>query len=47
MEFRITNDGNEKDIAEIYKMLKEYNLSKREKSEDIPLGIYYKKITEN
>ena len=40
MEFRITNDGNEKDIAEIYKMLKEYNLSKREQSEDIPLGIY-------
>ena len=40
MEFRITNDGNEKDIAEIYKMLKEYNLSKREKSENIPLGIY-------
>ncbi|MBE5870988.1 MAG: GNAT family N-acetyltransferase [Lachnospiraceae bacterium] len=40
MEFRITNDGNEKDIAEIHKMLKEYNLSKREKSEDIPLGIY-------
>ncbi|MBO6153925.1 MAG: GNAT family N-acetyltransferase [Lachnospiraceae bacterium] len=40
MEFRITNDGNEKDISKIYKMLKEYNLSKREKSEDIPLGIY-------
>jgi len=40
MEFRITNDGNEKDIAEIYKMLKDYNLSRREKSEDVPLGIY-------
>ncbi len=40
MEFRITNDGNEKDIAEIYKMLKDYNLSKLEKSEFIPLGIY-------
>ncbi len=25
MEFRITNDGNEADIAEIYKMLKDYN----------------------
>ena len=31
MEFRITNDGNEADIAEIYKMLKDYNLSNREK----------------
>ncbi|WP_026651549.1 GNAT family N-acetyltransferase [Butyrivibrio proteoclasticus] len=41
MEFRITNDGKETDIAEIYKMLKEYNLSKREKSEDVPLGIYH------
>ena len=40
MEFRITNDGNEKDIAEIHKMLKDFNLSKREKSDDVPLGIF-------
>ncbi len=40
MEFRITNDGNEADIAEIYKMLKDYNLSNREKSENVPLGIF-------
>ena len=40
MEFRITNDGNEADIAEIYKMLKGYNLSNREKSENVPLGIF-------
>lgn len=41
MEFRITDDGCERDIEEIHKMLKEYNLSRREKSEDVPLGVFY------
>ena len=41
MDFRITDDGNQRDIDEIYEMLKLYNLSNREKSENVPLGIYY------
>lgn len=41
MNLRITNDGNELDINEIHQMLKAYNLSKREKSEDVPIGVYY------
>lgn len=38
--FRITSDGNEQDIQEIYVMLKAYNLSNREKSDNVPLGIF-------
>ncbi len=38
--FRVTSDGNEQDIQEIYEMLKEYNLSNREKSDNVPLGIF-------
>ena len=38
--YRITNDGNEQDIADIYEMLKEYNLSNREQSENVPIGIF-------
>ena len=41
MNFRITNDGSEKDINEIHAMLKAYNLSQREASANVPLGIYY------
>ena len=41
MNFRITADGDERDINEIFEMLKEYNLSNREESENVPLGIYY------
>ena len=41
MNLRITADGDERDINEIFEMLKEYNLSNREESENIPLGIYY------
>ena len=41
MNLRITNDGNELDINEIHQKLKSYNLSRREKSENIPIGIYY------
>ena len=45
MNFRITDDGKQGDIDEIYDMLKLYNLSNREKSENIPLGIYYEEET--
>ena len=45
MNFRITNDGNQSDIDEIHNMLRSYNLSKREKSENIPLGVYYEDET--
>ena len=38
--FRVTSDGNEQDIQEIHAMLKEFNFSHREKSEDVPLGIF-------
>lgn len=38
--FRITSDGNERDTNEIYEMLKEYNLSHREASQNVPLGIF-------
>lgn len=41
MKFRITDDGSEKDIQDIHRMLKEYNLSRREPSRDVPLGIFY------
>ncbi|MBO4458412.1 MAG: GNAT family N-acetyltransferase [Butyrivibrio sp.] len=41
MNFRITADGDERDIDEIYEMLKEYNISNREESKNVPLGIYY------
>lgn len=44
MKIRITNDGAEKDINEIYTLLKDYNLSHREPSENVPLGIYYEKL---
>ena len=41
MTLRITNDGSEKDVQEIHALLKAYNLSHREPSKDVPLGIYY------
>ena len=41
MYFRITDDGKQNDIDEIHNMLKLYNLSNREKAENIPLGVYY------
>ena len=41
MNFRITNDGKQSDIDAIYEMLKKYNLCNREKSENVPLGLYY------
>lgn len=41
MTIRMTDDGSERDINELYAMLKAYNLSHREPSEKVPLGIYY------
>ena len=41
MNFRITNDGNMRDIREIHGMLKEYNLSHREASQNIPIGVFF------
>lgn len=41
MTIRITDDGSEKNISEIHAMLKEFNLSCREPSKNVPLGIYY------
>ena len=41
MNFRITNDGNMRDIDEIHEMLKEYNLLHREASQNIPIGVFF------
>ena len=40
MKVRITKDGDERDIRDIFEMLKEYNLSNREQSENVPIGIF-------
>ena len=40
MNFRITVDGNERDIHEIHEMLRDYNLRHREASENVPLGVF-------
>lgn len=40
MNFRITDDGNEHDVNEIHEMLKEYNLSHRETSQNVPVGVF-------
>ena len=40
MNFRITDDGNERDIHEIHEMLRNYNLRHREASENVPLGVF-------
>ncbi len=41
IRIRITDDGNEKDINDIYEMLKSYNLNNREESKNVPIGIFY------
>ncbi len=41
INIRITNDGNEQDINDIFNMLKAFNLSNREKSQNVPIGIFY------
>lgn len=43
--FRITDDGNERDIDEIHEMLKEYNLSHREASANVPIGVFFEDET--
>lgn len=40
VNFRITGDGNEQDIQEIHKMLKDYNLMHREASQSVPIGVF-------
>ena len=40
MDLRITNDGNERDIHAIHEMLKEYNLTHREASQNVPIGVF-------
>lgn len=40
MNFRITDDGNERDVNEIHEMLKEYNLSHREAAQNVPIGVF-------
>lgn len=40
MNIRITCDGAELDINEIHELLKQFNLSRREASENVPIGIY-------
>ena len=40
MNFRITDDGDARDIHEIYGLLKAYNLSRREASQNVPIGVF-------
>ena len=41
MNFRISDEGLERDIEEIHRLLKAYNIKNREKSQSVPLGIFY------
>lgn len=45
MEIRLTEQVTEKDIEDIYKELKDYNLSKREPSEEVPIGVFYEETS--
>ncbi len=38
--FRITDDGDERNSNEIHALLKEYNLSHREASQNVPIGVF-------
>ena len=40
MNLRVTNDGNARDVHEIHAMLKEYNLTHREASQSVPIGVF-------
>ena len=40
MNFRTTDDGNERDVREIHEMLKAYNLRHRELSQNVPIGVF-------
>ena len=41
MNFRITNDGNQKDIDEIFELLKGYNLQFLINTDKVPIGVFY------
>ncbi len=41
MDFRITNDGNQKDIDDIKDMLEAFNTAHGAKAEKLPLGVFY------
>ena len=38
--FRITSDGDARDVSEIHELLKEYNLRHREASQSVPVGVF-------
>lgn len=38
--FRITSDGDARDVNEIHELLKEYNLRHRETSQSVPVGVF-------
>ena len=38
--FRITSDGDARDVHEIHELLKEYNLRHREASQNVPVGVF-------
>ena len=38
---RITDDGDTRDVNEIHAILKEYNLSRREPSKNVPIGVFF------
>ena len=40
MNLRITNDGDARDVREIYEMLKDYNLKHRVASQNVPIGVF-------
>ncbi len=47
MKIRITDDGDQTDIDDIHALLKEYNLSHREASNNVPIGIFYEDENNN
>lgn len=40
MKLRVTHNVSQQDMDEIHSQLKKYNLSKREPSENIPIGVF-------
>ena len=43
--FRITSDGDARDVHEIHEMLKEYNRRHREASQSVPVGVFLENET--
>ena len=41
MKFRITNEPSQQEIDTIHNHLRQYNLSRREPSEAVPIGVFY------